>query len=88
MLKKVNKFRPVIIIGAALISLMLIITTVYAAYRFKSTITDEDVIVGNITDVNKSFLSYRKNTIFLRRFGQRGKGGRATAEGRWEAVNG
>ena len=63
MLKKVNKFRPVIIIGAALISIMLIITTVYAAYRFKSTITDEDVIVGNITDVNKSFLSYRKNTI-------------------------
>ncbi len=29
--------------------------------------------------------AYRKNTIFLRRSVQRGKGGKATAEGRMEA---
>jgi len=34
-----------------------------AAYRFQKTVVDDDVIIGNITDVSKSFLSYRKGTI-------------------------
>ncbi len=63
MRRKFNKTKAIITLSAALVFFAVIITTVFAAYSFKKTVKDEDVIIGNITDVSKSFLSYRKGTI-------------------------
>ena len=54
MLKKLNKFRPIIALITALVVFVIVITTVLAAYRFQKTVVDDDVIIGNITDVSKS----------------------------------
>ena len=60
MLEKFNKYRkyrPVALISMILVFMMLIVTTAYAAFSFQKKVTDEDVIIGKITDVSKSFLS-------------------------------
>ena len=63
MRKKLN-MRKIIIASLALVFVLVtIVTSVFAAYRFTKTVEDEDVIIGKISNVSKSFLSYKKSSI-------------------------
>ena len=63
MRKKLN-MRKIIIASLALVFVLVtIVTSIFAAYRFTKTVEDEDVIIGKISNVSKSFLSYKKSSI-------------------------